>query len=65
MHISGNQYKCHRHVSVKLHMQHACNAPCIFSKDAERDVVMHKICILIDIKENHIFACNRYALMIP
>ena len=28
----------------------ACNAQCIFSKDAERDAVMHQRYILIDIK---------------
>ena len=51
MHVLGNQYECHTHVSVKLHMHHACNAPCIFSKDAV------KICSDASvIKENHIFA---------
>ena len=31
----------HTHVSVILYMHHACNAPCIFSKDVERDAAMH------------------------
>ena len=44
------------HVSVKLHIYHACNTPCTFSKDVESDAAMHQRCILIDIKENHIFA---------
>ena len=56
MHVSGNQDEHHTQVSVKFHMHYACNAPCIFSKDAERDAAMHQRCIVIDIKENHIFA---------
>ena len=36
------QYECHTHVSVKLHIHHACNASCIFSKDAESDAAMHQ-----------------------
>ena len=42
MHVSGNQYECHMHVSVNLHMHHACKAPCIFSKDVERNAAVHQ-----------------------
>ena len=42
MHVSGNQYECHMHVSVKLHMHHTCNAPVVFSKYAESDAAMHQ-----------------------
>ena len=36
MHVSGNQYKCHMHVSVCImHAMHIASC-------AERDAVMHK-----------------------